>query len=139
MSAWLDYTGGDGPGGSGGEDLYTGGDSYTGGVGYAGDGTYSAPAVAVTAQPVDAGGGPVGNYGQTVLDIFKFGVGVWNSNQQQQNLLEYKRWEATRLGAYQQGQPALTLGANGRIVGGASGVVLVGIALLAVVLLQKGK
>lgn len=132
MSAWLDYTGGDGPGGLGGEDL------YTGGVGFQSDGTFSAPAVSMVPQPVDAGGGGVGNYGSTVMDVFKFGVGVWNQNQQQQRLLDYKRFEATQYGAYMQGQPALTLGANGRIVGGASGVVLVAVAVAALLLL-KGK
>lgn len=132
MSAWLDYTGGDGPGGLGGDDL------YTGGVGFSGDGTYTAPAVSMVAAPVDAGGGPAGNYGAQVLDIFKFGVGVWNQREQQQNLLDYKRWEATQYGAYMQGQPALTLGANGRMLGGVSGVMLVAVAFAAVLLL-KGK
>lgn len=132
MSAWLDYTGGDGAGGLGSEDL------YTGGVGFSNDGTYSAPAVSVTGVPVDAGGGPAGNYGSTVLDIFKFGVGVWNQQQQQQNMLDYKRFEATQYGAYMQGQPALTFGANGRVLGSTSGVMLVAVGIVAILLL-KGK
>lgn len=132
MSAWLDYTGGDGPGGLGSEDL------YTGGVGYATDGTFTVPSVAVTAAPVDAGGGPAGNYGGAVLDIFKMGVGVWNQQQQQKAMLDYKRYEATQYGAFMQGQPALAFGRNGQVLGSSSGITLLVLGFAAILLL-KGK
>ncbi|WP_426303892.1 hypothetical protein ACN9MJ_12795 [Acidovorax facilis] len=132
MSAWLDYTGGDGAGGSGGEDLYTGGSD---GVGYNFDGTYSAPDVSIVAAPVDAGGGPAGSYGSAVIDVLKFGVGVWNQREARQDMLDYRRFEATQRGAYQQGQPALTFTSGGNVLGGASGIVL--IAFVAAFLLLR--
>lgn len=118
MSAYLDYS-------YGGEDLYTGG-----GVGYSPDGTFNTPSVAVTAQPVDAGGGPVGSYGKDVMDVFKFGVGIWNQQRQQQAMLDYKRFEATQYGAFMQGQPALTFSSGGNVLGGASGMVLIAFGLV---------
>lgn len=131
MSAWLDYTGGDGAGGIGGEDLYTGGS-----VGYASDGTFTTPAVAVTAPPVDAGGGGVGQYAPMVMDVFKFGVGVWNQQEQQKRMLDYKRYEATQYGAFMQGQPALTFASGGNVLGGASGLMLVALAGLVILLIK---
>lgn len=116
MGAALDY--------SGGEDL------YTGGVGYQSDGTFSAPIPSVMPQPVDAGGGPPANYGAQILDVFKFGVGVWQQNNARQDMIDLRRWEATNAGLFQQGQNAAIYGSRGNI--GLMGIVAIGlIAFLA--------
>lgn len=79
---------------------------YTDSIGPQSNGTSIPAPASVTPVPVDAGGGPAGNYSAQVLDIFKYGVGIWNSQVQQQNLLDYKRYEATALGINAQGRPA---------------------------------
>lgn len=98
------------------------------GVGYKEDGTFGAPAAAVMPQPVDAGGGQPANYSGMILDVFKFGVGVWNQQKQQENLIDLRRWEATNVGLYQQGQAAALLGTQGQM--GVIGLVAVGLVLL---------
>ena len=92
------------------------------------------PPAAVTVRPVDAGGGPPAQYGAQVLDIFKYGLGVWNAQQQQQNMLDYRRWEATQFGAMVQGKPAIVATSGGQVLGGISGgmLLVVGVALLLV-------
>ena len=60
------------------------------------DGTVMPAANAVVVKPADAGGGLPANYAPQVLDIFKYGLGIWNQQTQQQNLLDYKRFEATQ-------------------------------------------
>lgn len=117
MSAYLDYQ-------MGGEAL------YTGGVGPMNDGTYGVPSSAVMSQPLDAGGGPPANYGAQVLDIFKFGVGVWSQNQARQDMVDLRRWEATNAGLFQQGQAAAVLGRPGQV--GFLGVAAIGLVLLLV-------
>lgn len=121
MSAYLDYMGG-------GEAL------YTGGAGYQDDGTFSAPASSVMPQPVDAGGGPPANYSGMILDVFKFGVGAWNQNEQRKDMVDLRRWEATNAGLFQQGQNAAMFGGRGHV--GLIGVAAVGLVLL--LLLKKG-
>lgn len=116
MGAALDY--------SGGEDL------YTGGVGYNSDGTFSAPNVAVMPQPVDAGGGMPANYSAQILDIFKFGVGVWQQNEARQDMIDMRRWEATNAGLYQQGQSAAIYGSRNQV--GILGIAAVGLILFIV-------
>ena len=86
-----------------------------GGVGPQNDGTYGAPPSSVMPQPVDAGGGPPANYSGQVLDIFKFGVGIWNQQKQRQDMIDLRRWEATNAGLYQQGQAAAMYGRPGQI------------------------
>jgi len=101
------------------------------------DGTYAIPDLGQSIQPADAGGGLPADYSSGVLDIFKYGVGVWQQQQNQSQLLDYKRFEATQKGLVQQGQPVLfTTGANGQ----ASPTVWLfgGIILLAVLLTHKG-
>ena len=111
---------------------------FSGDTGPQSDGTYSIPGVAVTAQPVDAGGGGVGQYSSQVLDIFKFGVGVWANNQSQQNMLDYKRYEAAGGGLYQQGNTAgIKATGNGVQVGVSNGMVMMVAAALALLLLTK--
>lgn len=117
MSAYLDYSGG-------GDELYTG---------YQNDGTFQAPASAVMVQPVDAGGGPPANYSGVVLDIFKFGVGVWNQREQRQDMIDLRRWEATNAGLFQQGQAAAMYGRPGQV--GVLGIAAAGLILY---LLMKG-
>lgn len=85
------------------------------GVGPNTDGTYGIPQTAVMSQPVDAGGGPPANYGAQVLDIFKFGVGVWQQQSARQDMLDYRRWESTNAGLYQQGQTAALYGRQGQM------------------------
>lgn len=114
MSAYLDYTGG-------GEALYTG---------YQNDGTFESPAVAVMAQPLDAGGGPPANYSGAVLDIFKFGVGAWSAREQRQDMIDLRRWEATNAGLFQQGQAAAMYGGQGQV--GVLGIAAIGLILLLV-------
>lgn len=101
------------------------------------DGTYNYPDAAIPINPVDAGGGLPADYSSGVLDIFKYGVGVWQQQQSQSQLLDYKRFEATQKGLYQQGQPALfTTAPNGQV----SPTVWLfgGILLVAVLLNHKG-
>lgn len=70
------------------------------------DGTYGQPPASTPVNPVDAGGGLPGSYGQSILDVFKFGVGVWQARDARQDLLDYRRFEATQAGVVQQGQAA---------------------------------
>lgn len=80
------------------------------------DGTFVTPDLGLSIAPADAGGGMPADYSTGILDIFKYGVGVWQQNQQQSQLLDYKRFEATQRGLAQQGQPVLfTQGANGQV------------------------
>lgn len=101
------------------------------------DGTYNIPDLGVQLQPADAGGGLPADYSSGVLDIFKYGVGVWSANQNQQQLLDYKRFEATQNGLHQQGIPA-TFGvtANGQI--NPNVWLFGGLIVLAVMLSHKG-
>ena len=98
------------------------------GVGYQNDGTFGTPSAGVMPQPVDAGGGQPANYSGTILDIFKFGVGVWSQNKQRQDMIDLRRWEATNAGLYQQGQAAAMYGRPGQI--GVLGIAAVGVLLL---------
>jgi hypothetical protein len=115
------------------EDNITG--TYDLAVGPQSDGTSIAPTAAEMPQPVDAGGGFAGTYGKDILDIFKFGVGVYSQDKQRSDLLDYKRFEATQAGLWRQGQPALfarnAQGGNGNVL------VLFAIVIGAVVLLQE--
>ena len=115
-----------------GDPYYT--DSLAYGIGPQSDGTNIPAPASVQTTPVDAGGGPAGQYGQQVLDVFKFGVGVWNSQVQQGRLLDYRRWEATNLGINTQGQPA-AYGAV-RVQGTANPTMLILIAIAAFVALK---
>ncbi|WP_417284670.1 hypothetical protein [Comamonas sp.] len=78
-------------------------EQYATDVGPQTDGTVLPSYSATTPAPTDAGGGAPTNYSQTVLDVFKIGVGAWSANAAQQNMLDYRRWEATGGGLYQQG------------------------------------
>jgi hypothetical protein len=54
-------------------------------------------------RPWDTGGGVLGGYGADVLNVLKFGVGVAAKSYDNRQLLDYKRFEATQGGAFQQG------------------------------------
>lgn len=101
------------------------------------DGTYTQPDASIQIQPVDAGGGMPAEYPQPILDIFKFGIAQYTATQQQAQLLDYKRFEATNGGLYRQGQPA---GVAAAATGGTSNLmVFAAIGLVAVILLtHKG-
>lgn len=122
--------------GSGDSPFYTWGRGVADQPGYSTDGTFNTPQAGRAVTPVDAGGGPSGLYSAQILDVFKFGVGVWNQQEQQKNMLDYKRFEATQYGAYAQGQPAVSFRANGQNLGGISGLALVAIAVF---VLMKAK
>ena len=88
-------------------DAWRPGDPVTGElVGPQSDGTFGIPSTAQAVTPYDAGGGPAANYAPQILDIFKFGVGVWQQQSNQTAMYDYKRFEATQAGLYQQGQNA---------------------------------
>lgn len=97
------------------------------GVGPNSDGTYGIPSAAVMPQPVDAGGGPPANYSGQILDLFKFGVGVWQQADARQDMLDYRRWESTNAGLYQQGQAAAIYGSRNQV--GILGIAAVGLIL----------
>lgn len=71
------------------------------------DGTniYS-PIASTIPQPADTAGGAPASYSNAILDIFKTGIGVWSQQQSQQQLFDYKKFEATNGGLYQQGRAA---------------------------------
>lgn len=98
-------------------------------VGPQSDGTNISSGTSLPSQPADTGGGATFNYGQAVLDIFKFGVGAYTASAQRKDLLEYKRFETTAAGTFQQGRGTL-LPANS--TGGMSGLTLLIIAGLVV-------
>lgn len=81
--------------------------SWSDAVGPQNDGTYGVPDAAQPInQPWDTGAGTLGNYGSDVLGILKYGVGLAAQNYNNRQILDYKRFEATAGGAFQQGQPA---------------------------------
>lgn len=106
-----------------------------GAIGPQSDGTIGTPSAGIQPAPVDAGGGAAGSYRKDVIDIFKYGVGAYSQSKQQSDLLDYKRFEATQLGLFRQGQPALF--SNNTNGGVGNLVVLAAIVIGAVVLLQE--
>lgn len=102
------------------------------------DGTNTpSPTAATIPKPTDTAGGSPANYTQAVLDIFKFGVGQYSATVQQQNMLDYKRYEATNGGLFQQGKSAtLPAAAAG---GKTSGLVLMAVGALVVFALLTHK
>lgn len=107
-------------------------------VGPQSDGTYGVPSLSLTAQPQDAGGGSPGQYTGQVLDIFKYGVGVLGAAYQNQQMLDYKRYEATGGGVYQQGAAAgVRVTGNGATVGLSTNMLLL-IGLGIFLLTKKG-
>jgi hypothetical protein len=100
------------------------------------DGTNIIADAAVIAQPSDTAGGQPAQYGQDVLDLFKFGIGAWSDNQKTQQLFDYKKFEATNGGLYQQGRAASMPAAAS---GGISPLVIVGIGAIVVFALLSHK
>lgn len=101
------------------------------------DGTVMPSPTAIIPVPTDTAGGAPADYAASVLDIFKTGIGAWSAANQQQQLFDYKKWEATNGGLYRQGQPATLSNASN---GGTSTLVMMGIAAIVVfaVLTHKG-
>ena len=101
---------------------------------------YISPELQLPSAPVDAGGGVPGSYTAEVLDLFKFGIGAWQANKAQNNLLDYKRYEAINGGLSQQGAPSANRVNGGSVGSGgmntttllliAGGVAVVGFLLL---------
>lgn len=108
------------------------------GVGVQTDGTNLPSFQSTIPNPVDAAGGAPADYGSSVLDIFKFGIGAWSQSNQQAQLLEYKRFEATNGGLYQQGKTAALPSAakNGGL--SQTTVLAIGAVILFMVLTHKG-
>lgn len=119
MSAWIDRLVGD---------EYTGGD----GVGPQNDGTFGPSDVALPSQPADTGGGSPFNYQQAVLDVFKVGVGVWERGNQRRDMLDYKRYETTAAGTWQQGKGAVIPRTASGGLSGTTLLIIAGIVIFAV-------
>lgn len=111
-----------------GDPYYTG--SYTDYVGPQTDGTNWPSPISTIPQPTDTAGGQPANYAQSVLDIFKYGVGAYTQTANTSALLDYKRFEATNGGLYQQGRGAVMPKAQQG--GGGSNLAMIGIAALVV-------
>jgi hypothetical protein len=125
MSAYLDSQVGD--------PYYT---DSVGSIGPQTDGTYSTPVVSNAVTPYDAGGGPAANYGPQVIDFFKWGTATVLNQKNQVAQLDYKRWEATQAGLYQQGRPAnMYTNANG---GPTGQLIMFALIIGGVILLAKG-
>ncbi|MGZ5817894.1 MAG: hypothetical protein ACXWJD_04020 [Burkholderiaceae bacterium] len=89
-------------------------DLLVNGVGAQTDGTYAYPTAAQPVnQIVDVGGGSAANYSQGVLDLLNKGIGAWSATVNNSQMLDYKRYEATQGGVFQQGQQAGVVVASG--------------------------
>lgn len=90
-------------------------------------------------QPADTAGGAPADYSQQVLDLFKFGVGVAQQQSAQNAFFDYKKFEATSGGLYQQGRAAALPGTVSA-TGGKSGFLMLAVAgiVLVVLLTHKG-
>ncbi len=100
-------------------------------------GTYNVPASAQPNNtPWDSAGGTVGQYGGDVLSILSKGIGQWSQYQSNQQLLDYKRYEATQGGVFAQGMPnqMQTATVTARA---SSPLLLIALAVGAIVLLRK--
>jgi hypothetical protein len=104
------------------------------------DGTNIIANTAVAVTPADTAGGLPADYSQSVLDLFKFGVGTWAESNKTQQLFDYKKFEATQAGLIQQGRTAgmypMTTAAGKN--GGGMVWLIGGAVLLAVLLTRKG-
>lgn len=108
-----------------------------GAIGPQTDGTWNAPAVAQPVQPQDTSGGAPASYGADTLALLKYGVGVWQQNQQQGRMVDYAQWQATNAGLVRSGTPlGVGLTATGR---NPSSLYLFGGLILAAVLIMHNK
>ena len=98
------------------------------------DGTNLVASAAITPSPADAGGGAPASYTKDVLDLFKYGIGAATSQKNYQNMLDYKRYEATQGGLYAQGRP--TVFANSATGGSGSLLVMAALVIGVVILLD---
>lgn len=135
----------------GGEDPFGGfnpldfaGSGETGGtpdvIGPQNDGTYVQPSAAQpNNQPWDTSGNAAGNYSRDVLDVLKFGVGVWQQNDARNQFYDYKRFEATNGGLFLQGRFAgVGTGGMPLAINPAKSQTLLLLMALGVILLIKG-
>jgi hypothetical protein len=105
-------------------------------VGPQSDGTNIPALTGTNLQPTDAGGGAPADYSQSVIDLFKTGIGAWTATQQNQQMLDYKRYEATAAGLAQQGRPiSATVGGTTASIstGSLLTLAIIGIAVLVAV------
>lgn len=110
-----------------------------GNVGPQTGGTYDIPATAQQSNlPWDTPGAVRGQYGSDVLGILSQGIGVWSQYAQTNQMLDYRRYEATNGGVYAQGRPAGQMAATGRVqVSGNSNMLLLLLIGGAFLLLNK--
>lgn len=90
------------------------------------------------AQPVDTAGGVPGDYSQGVIDLFKYGIGAWQSNKAQTNQMDYLKWSTVNGVSSKNGvtssaavPSAFSLGNMGTMAIGA------GVIILALVIYKK--
>lgn len=105
-------------------------------VGPQSDGTFLPSDTSIIPQPADAAGGAPAQYGQQVLDLFKYGISAWSQSDARQQLFDYKKFEATNGGLYQQGAPATMARAA---TGGNSGLATFALIGLAAWLIMSRK
>ncbi|EON15329.1 hypothetical protein [Pandoraea sp. SD6-2] len=90
-------------GGSAGTGLFS--------IGPQNDGTYNYPDTAQPVnQPADVGAAAtLPNYAPDVFKLLSQGLGALNSDYQMNQMLDYRKYEATQGGLYAQGQAAATV------------------------------
>lgn len=100
------------------------------------NGTYVYPGAAQPLnQPWDSGAPSTGAYSPAVLDLFKTGIQAVSSAYQTNQLIDYKKYEATQGGLFRQGAPAIF--ANGATGTNGSGMLMLLLIVGGIVLLAK--
>ncbi|WP_250479124.1 MULTISPECIES: hypothetical protein [unclassified Caballeronia] len=117
-----------------------GSNSYSFTVGPQNDGTYVTPDAALPInQAVDVGSGTaVGNYAPDVFKLLGAGLNSFTTLYGQNQLLDYKRYEATQGGIFAQGQAASNI-ASAQIAAVNSNKMLMILGLFAVMALAIHK
>lgn len=90
-------------------------------------------------QPVDAAGGAPGSYTQSVLDLFKFGIGAWQSTQAQSNQIDYLKYSTANGQLTKNGIPtnAVVVGSAPAMSGTMMMMVGAGLIVVALILAKK--
>jgi hypothetical protein len=106
------------------------------GVGPAEDGTYSVPG---TAQPVNSPANTAGFpslNSDSALDLLKYGVGIVTDSWKFKELMDYRRFEATNGGVFQQGRTATSSAATAGALP-VNGLILAALAVAGFLLLTR--
>jgi hypothetical protein len=117
-----------------------GSNQYGFSVGPQNDGTYNTPSAALPVnQAVDVGtGSSVGNYAPQVFNLLGQGLGAFTQLYGQNQLLDYKRYEATQGGLFMQGQAAASIG-QAQIAAASSNKMLLILGIFGVIALAVHK